>query len=448
VNAPAGLTFPGDAGYPGQSVGNKRWNNFAPRVGIAWDPEGNAKTSVRAAYGIFYDLPSLNYYIGFAQSPPFGNNVTIQNPPSFANPWQGFAGGNPFPRVLTKDSTFINFGGYENMPLNPKSTYSQQWNLSVQRQIGTDWLISSNYVGTTIIHLWGGNQVNPGVFQGLGTCVLPGQTATTAVCSTTGNVNNRRRLNVLNPAQGQFFGTISQLDDGGTGSYNGLVIGVQRRQAKGVTIQANYTLSHCISDLANPELAVAGQNYTIPDNRGYDRSNCPTSDRRHVFNVSTVYQTPAFTNNVAHILASNWQVSGIVRLRSGPYLTITSGLDQGLTGQGNQRAVQVLENPYAASKNIDQYLNPSAFIQPGLGTYSPIGANNVLGPGLVQIDMGLTRTFQLRERQSVQFRAEAFNFPNHVNPSTPVTAINNPSFGKIQAAGDPRLLQFALKYVF
>src|SRR6185369_418973 len=132
--------------------------------------------------------------------------------------------------------------------------------------------------------------------------------------STTGNVNNRRKLNVQNPAQGQFYGTISQMDDGGTGSYNGLVIGIQRRQAKGVTIQANYTLSHCISDLANPELAVAGQNYTIPDNRGYDHSNCPTSDRRHVFNVSSVYQTPAFTNNVAHLLASNWQISGIVRL--------------------------------------------------------------------------------------------------------------------------------------
>jgi hypothetical protein len=334
------------------------------------------------------------------------------------------------------------------MPLNPKSTYSQQWNLSIQRQVGTNWLLSSNYVGTTIVHLWGGNQVNPALFQGLGACVLPGQTATTPVCSTTGNVNNRRKLNVQNPAQGQFFGTMSQLDDGGTGSYNGLVLSVQRRQAKGVTVQANYTLSHCISDLANAELAVAGQNYTIPDNRGYDRGNCATSDRRHVFNVSSVYQTPAFAGRTMRLLASDWQVSGIVRLRSGPYLSITSGLDQALTGQGNQRAVQLLEDPYAPGKTIDQYLNPKAFGQPAQGTYSSLGANNVLGPGLVQIDVGLTRTFRVRERQTVQFRAESFNFLNHTNPSQPVTAINNPSFGKIQSAGDPRLLQFALKYVF
>lgn len=448
VNAPAGLTFPGDAGYPGNSVGTNRWKNFAPRIGLAWDPQGNAKTSVRAAYGIFYDLPSLNYYIGFAQSPPFGNNVTIQNPPSFANPWQGFAGGNPFPRVLTRESTFIPSGGYENMPLNAKSTYSQQWNLSIQRQVGTDWLVSGNYVGTSIIHLWGGNQINPAIFLGLGSCVLPGQTTPIATCSTTGNVNNRRKLNVLNPAQGQFFGTMSQLDDGGTGNYNGVVFSVQRRQAKGVTVQANYTLSHCISDLANAELAVAGQNYSIPDNRGYDRANCPTSDRRHVFNVSTVYQTPTFNGEAMRILASGWQISGIVRLRSGPSLSITSGLDQALTGQGNQRAVQLLENPYTAEKTMDQYLNPKAYTQPLLGTYSTLGANNVLGPGLIQIDMGLTRTFQVREHQTVQFRAEAFNFPNHLNPGQPVTAFNNSSFGKIQTAGDPRLLQFALKYVF
>jgi hypothetical protein len=260
-------------------------------------------------------------------------------------------------------------------------------------------------------------------------------------------VNNRRRLNVLNPAQGQFFGTVSQLDDGGTGSYNGVVFSVQRRQAKGVTVQANYTLAHCISDLANAELAVAGQNYTIPDNRGYDRANCPTSDRRHVFNVSTVYQTPTFANSAMRVLASGWQISGIVRLRSGPYMSIVSGLDQALTGQGNQRAVQLLENPYG-DKTVDSYLNPKAFTQPSLGTYSPIGANNVLAPGLVQIDMGLTRTFNVYERQTVQFRAEAFNLPNHVNFAAPVNSINNASFGKIQAAGDPRLLQFALKYVF
>jgi hypothetical protein len=451
TNAPAGLTFPGDAGYPGNSASNKQWGNFAPRVGLAWDPKGNGQMSVRAAYGIFYDLPSLNYYIGFAQSPPFGNNVTITNPASFANPWQGYPGGNPFPRTLAKDSTFVTFGGYENVPFNPKSTYSQQWNLSLQKQVGTNWLVSGNYVGTSIIHLWDGNQVNSATFLGLGPCTLPGTTTPIPVCSTTGNINNRRKLILQDPVQGQYFGTMSQMDYGGTGAYNGMVLSVQRRQAKGVTVQANYTWSHCISDLANPELAVAGQNYTMPDNRRYDRANCPTSDRRQVFNVSTVYQTPQFAGQAMRALASGWQVSSIVRLRTGPFMSIVSGFDQALSGTANQRAVQVLASPYAPNKSIDHYLNPAAFVQPALGSYSPLGANTVLAPGLVQIDMGLTRNFQVREKKSFQFRAEAFNLPNHVNldsTSPGLNAINNANFGRFLQAFDPRILQFALKYVF
>ena len=459
TNAPAGLTFPGDPGYPGNSAGYRRWSDFAPRAGFAWDPKGNGQMSVRGAYGIFYDLPSLNFDIGFAQSPPFGNNVTIQNPPSFANPWQGFPGGNPFPRALTKTASFITFGGYETMPFNPKSTYSQQWNLSLERQIGTNWLISGNYVGTSIIHVWDGDQVNPGVFKGLGPCTLPGQTTIVPVCSTTGSINNRRKLNLQNPAQGQFYGTVQQLDDGGTGSFEGVVLSIQRRQAKGLTVQANYTLAHCISDLADPELAVAGQPYTIPGNRRYDRGNCPTSDRRQVLSTSTVYKTPQFSGNGLRMLASGWQITAIARLRSGQYLPIQSGFDQALTGQANQRAVQVLPNPYLPNKGIDHYLNPAAFVQPALGTYSPLGTNTALAPGFVQIDIGLTRTFQVRERQNVQFRAEAFNLPNHVNlsptdptnpaaPSTGFNLLNSPSFGRFLAAYDPRILQFALKYVF
>src|SRR5207244_2655181 len=121
------------------------------------------------------------------------------------------------------DSTFITFGGYENMSFDPKTTYSQQWNLSIQRQIGQDWLVSSNYVGTGIVHLWSGNQINPGIFLGTGACVLGGQSLT--ACSTTGNVNARRKLNRQNSTQAQYFGTMSQLGDGGTGNYNGLVNG-------------------------------------------------------------------------------------------------------------------------------------------------------------------------------------------------------------------------------
>jgi hypothetical protein len=459
TNAPAGLQFPGDAAYPGNGVANRRLNNFAPRLALAFDPKGDGKTSIRAAYGIFYDLPSHNNYVGFAQSPPFGNQTTVNFPVSFADPWQGIAGGNPYPLALSKNAPFINFGSYENFLLNPKTTYSQQWNLSVQRQLGADWLVSANYVGSHIVHMWGGNQANPGLY-------IPG-TCGAAACSTTANVNQRRVLYLQNPSQGTYYGSISQLDDGGTSSYNGLLLSVQRRAAKGLTVLASYNWSHCIGDLANPELAVAGSNFMIPGNRRVDRSNCTLGDRRQVFNLSGVYTTPRFSGATLRMLATGWQLSSIVRLQTGPYFTVASGLDQALTGQTTyERPNQVLANPYTPGKPYDHYLNAAAFAQPALGTYGNIGANNILAPGLIQVDMGLTRTFRLAESKSLQIRFEGFNLPNHLNPGPPngvsgsgtaagstglittSVALNNPNFGRILSANDPRILQIALKFVF
>jgi len=474
VNAPAGLIFPGDSAYPGDGVSKHRMNNFAPRLGIAWDPRGDGRTSIRAAYGRFFDIPGLNNYIGFSQSSPFGNNTTVNFPASFANPWQGIPGGNPYPLTISKNAPFINFGSQENFLLDPKTTYSQQWNLSIQRQIGTDWLVSANYVGSSTIHVWGGDQVNPGL-------LIPGVpnvpstdprcTATTRNVNCTTNVNVRRALYTQDAAQGTKFGSIAQLDDGGTGSYNGLLLMVQHRAAKGFTVQGSYTWSHCIADVANPELAVAGLNFEIPGNRRFDRSSCVYGDRRHLFNLSAVYETPKFSGSKLRLLASGWQISTIIRLETGPYITIASGLDQALTGQttgspGYERPNQVLADVYQPNRTASSYLNPAAFAQPVLGTYGNIGAGNVLAPGAVYINAGVTRSFKIREKQSIQLRFEGFNIPNHVNLGPPnglsgngtatstagfitsTAALNNPNFGKILSSDDPRILQGALKFIF
>lgn len=468
TNAPAGLLFVGDQGYPGNGVANARYNNFAPRVSLAWDPKGDGKMSVRAAWGRFFDLPGFNNYIGIAQSPPFGNNTTVTNPASFANPWQGVPGGNPYPLTLSTNSPFINFGAYENFTTDPKTTYVQQWSMSVQRQLGSNWLAMVNYVGNNTIHVWGGNQANPGVYVP-GNCKA-GQYGLTAAgpCSTVGNVSFRRSLILQDPAKGIFYGLINQVDDGGTASYNGLNFSVQRRSAKGYSIQANYTWSHCISDQANPELGVAGLNFMIPDNRRADRGNCTLGDRRQIFNLSAVYETPKFANPKLRMLASGWQISPIIRASSGPYLTILSGVDYALTGQTTyERPNQVLGDVYLPNKGPDGYLNPAAFANPTTpGTYGNSGRDSVQSPGSIYINAGITRTFYIREKMNLQFRAEAFNIPNLVNwgpPNglsgngtstasagfiTPTAALNNPNFGKILSADDPRILQGALKFVF
>jgi hypothetical protein len=180
------------------------------------------------------------------------------------------------------------------------------------------------------------------------------------------------------------------------------------------------------------------------DNRG----NCDL-DRRHIFNLSTVYQTPEFANAALKWLATGWRMSGIVRVTSGDTLTISSGLDTALTGTSDQRPNQILPSPYAPNKSAALWLNPAAFAVPATGTYGTMGRANVLGPGAIRVDMGLTRTFQVREGHSLEFRAEAFNLPNHVNPGSPQTSIRDARFGQILSAQDrPRIMQFALKYVF
>ena len=122
---------------------------------------------------------------------------------------------------------------------------------------------------------------------------------------------------------------------------------------------------------------------------------------------------------------------------------------QALNGATNdQRPNQVLASPYAATRNIQSWINPAAFVQPALGTYGTMGARNVRGPGSINIDMGVTRTFRVREKQSIQFRAEAFDMPNHVNPNNPNVTFTDPNFGKILSAADGRTMQMALKYVF
>jgi len=435
TKAPVGLIFPGDPGYPGKSVANRALPHFAPRFGLAWDPTGEGSLSIRAAYGLFYNMPNLAHYSGMAQIPPFGNSVTVNSPASFADPWQSQPGGNPFPFVLSPNVTFPAFGQVVTFPLNPRMTYQNEWNLSVQKQIRTDWLASANYVGSNVIHLWGGGEINPGVYG-------PG--------ATTANLNQRRVLYLQNPAEGRYLGSVGQMDDGGTSNYNGLVLSLQRRRARGVTVQANYTWSHCIGDLSNTSMGVAGTNYMIPNDRHSSRGNCSSnsSDRRHLFNFSAVYETPKSSLAMVRALAGGWQISGIARIQSGGPLSVTSGLDQALTGAAAERANQVLPDPYAANRSVNLWLNPQAFAQPALGTYGNLGIANLYGPGQIGVDMGLTRTFRIREQQSIQFRWEAFNIPNHVNPSNPTTALNSPTFGRILSAADPRIMQAALKFVF
>jgi hypothetical protein len=454
TKAPAGFYFPGDPGFVGKSGIDKRWMTFGPRVGLAWDVRGDGKTSVRASYGMAFDFPVGEFHLNTSIAPPWGAETRIPAPAGgFDNPYRDWPGGNPFPYTFNANTPFTVFGPFLPMRSNIKMPTIQTWNLSIQRQIGTSWFVSTSYLGNQSYHLWQTKALNAPVYLGLGPCTLNNVDAQGRIvpqnyttCSTTNNLNNRRKYFLQNPQEGQYIGFLDEYDDGGTQSYDGLQLNVQRR-ARNVTISGNYTWSHCLGDAnglgGTPNVAT---NYHWTDNRDKDRGNCG-SDRRQIFNFTSVAETPQFANSTLRAVAGGWRLSAIYRKSSGNYLTLSTGTDVALNGFGSQRPNQILGNPYG-DKSVNFYLNPAAFAPPASGTLGNMSPRNILGVGSWQFDTALSRTFRVKESQRLEFRAEAFNVLNGVRYNNPSTAINSNQFGRISTADDPRIMQFALKYVF
>ncbi|HEV3331030.1 MAG TPA: TonB-dependent receptor [Bryobacteraceae bacterium] len=455
VNAPAGLVFPGDSQWTsGNSIANKRYAEFVPRLGLVWDPQGNGKMTVRAAFGSYTDRSGLYALSSFGQDPPIGNVVTLQNA-NLSNPWAGYPGGNPLPIALSKTMPFPLFGAYITYPSDWKPLWVNQWNLSIQRQVGHDWLVSANYLGNNTFHLVTEDQLNPALYLGSS--------------STLGNTNQRRPLYLQNKAQGQYYGIISQGAPFGTGSYNALYLSLQKRLSYGVNILANYTWSHCISDEWNGQPGNNGVSSVTPGDRRNDRSNCSpnliSSDQRQLFNLSLVYQTPKFSGRALRLLASDWQLAPIVNIKSAQYYTVTLGQDVALNGETAQQRPNLVSgvDPYNTSgvacpgAFCVPWNNRTAFGTPATGALGNLGIGNMKGPGVFQLDLALSRMFRIREKQTLQVRAEAFNLPNHTNFAVPNSALNGGTFGTVTAdisgtsgltTGDYRVVQFALKYIF
>ncbi len=438
-NAPAGLYFPGDEGYPDRAVTSRKWAQFAPRVGAIWQLRED--TSVRAGWGTFYDTSHLFYNIGYQG---FGQGVAILNPVGgFDDPYRDYPGGNPYPKVLelTPDSTFNQFAGYATYPLNTHPTALQQWNVGLQHQMGS-WVFGASYLGSHTSHVWGGQSINPAVY-------IPGQ-------STTGNVNERRELFLRNPVDGRLISNLAMLSDTGTADYAGLLISAQRRLSDNFSVLTNWTLSKCESDQTDTQFS-ATTTGVDPRHPEYDRGPC-VSDRRHVVNLSGVFRTPEVQKwgFVGDVL-SDWQFSPLLRWQSGSWSTPVTGVDTALTGQPDQRAVQILADPYAdghvergagGNPTAVVYLNRDAFAAPAPGTYSTDHPRSISGPSSFTNDLAITRRFQLGKGSGLQVRWEIFNVVNHVNYGAPIVSLNSANFGRITTTSDPRIMQFALKFEF
>ena len=443
-NAPPGLTFPGDPGWPGATGVFPRYNEFTPRIGIVWDPTGTGKLSIRAGYGIFDGGTSYFWQrMHVLSNAPWGATIGLSDPPGGINdPWLGYPGGNPFPTGNpTASFQFPTSGTYTFFPTHPHATTIQQWNLSVQRQFAKNWLVSATYLGNETTHQWLGIELDPGVYG-------PGATAA--------NLNQRRVLYLANPATGQYYASVGEMYDGATGNYNGLLLALNHRFSDHFSMLSNYTWSHCLNE------GTEGQDITDvfqnPANPKADYGNCST-DKRGLFNLSLIGSGPTrFDSRWARAILGNWQGSAIFTTQSGDWLTVTDGTDISLTGVGHDRP-NTVGNPFAPGnvgacsgpssvRTIAAWFNTCAYAKQTAGTFGNTGMNSLLGPMRWNLDLGLSRAFSVTERVKLTFRAEAFNSLNHTELLDPTVALSNSLFGQITTAANPRIMQVALLLSF
>ena len=463
-NAPPGLLYPGDAGVPAGLIPAFK-KGFAPRVGLAWDPAGNAKWLVTSAYGIFYEP----YYTGQGgplqspiSAPPYLQTQQISLTPStflnFADPYNG----NPPP-----DGTFAtpltNLTLAPNLPL----PYSEDWDLNVQRSLGSDLLLEVGYVGTKGTKLPRFVEGNPAVY-------IPGFDSSGNPISTSGNADQRRLFSgcTLAPTSPPCTYSSTGLIEGiANSSYNALEASLTKRFSHGISFLASYTYSKSIDDASSFNMTgsaakpVAGENDLAQDpfNLAAERGRS-LFDARNRFVLSYQWSLPFWKQPhgwYQHVLAS-WQVNGIVTLMSGTPFTVFDSTDFSVQGSApeitgffsNRPNLVAGQNPNSGPHTPGAWLNRTAFQQITQDPNSPVqqfgsaGRNIAQGPGYANWDFSALKNIRVTEGKEFQFRAEFFDFLNHPNFRLPDSDISSPTFNQILAAQDPRLFQLALKFLF
>ena len=456
VNAPAGLLYPGDAGFPSGKTGlNKQWTNFSPRAGVAWDVNGNGRMALRASYALAYDFMSSDYHQINSSAPPFGNRSLITDPPGRMDDPYAAVGGDPHPIVTNRNVAYPAFGSFGTMDPAINSPRVQTWNVTFERQLGVNWGVAASYIGTHSDRLWAQTPINPGIYMGLGPCTLA-DGKFYPVCSTNANLNVRRVLYQENPTEAALIGTLDQNDDIGWQSYRGLKLSAQRRSAGGLSVSGNYTWSRCIGTKTPNTFSQIASGYTNPADPEFDKGYCD-QDHTHLASVTLGAESPGLSGMLG-TLASHWRASSILTMQSGTRIDVITGRDNALNGQRNQRVNKVSDDVYAHPRTLTNYFNASAFAQPAPGTFGNLMRNALAGPNYWTVDLAVTRQLRVVTTQNLELRLEAFNLFNTFNwgiPGTELTAggwqanLNSGTFGRITTqAGAPRIIQLGLKYSF
>ncbi len=399
---------------------------FAPRVGLAWDPFGDGKTSIRAAFGVYYDPLWSDYYANAGgRTPPFYVLGSIRNP--------------VFPDAysLVNSPAFV-LGRQDAVQYRPNYPYVLQDNFTIQRQVGRNSVITAAYVGEHGVHTPRFVDQNQSPQT-----VLPDGQIFFPVGSTVQNPN---------------FTGIRYKETNGSSYYHALRLSFEQRFSRGFLLHANYTFSRNV-DTGSIDQTQGGSN-DLPQNPVSTLAERGLSnyDVRSYFVVYTVWNVPAAPG--PKLLTSGWQFNTITTLSSGQPFSAVVGFDR---ARANPQAGTSPERPDlcpGSSNNPilggpSRYFNPAAFCLQPAGYYGNLGRNTLIGPGIIMVNPSLSKQFPLSERIRLQFRAEMFNALNHPNFAIPSQRTVFSSSGPVASAGlitttttSSRQLQLGLKMTF
>ena len=453
-SAPPGLLYPGDTGVPAGLISTFK-KGFAPRVGIAWDPTGSAKWLVTSAYGIFYEP----YYTGQGgplqapiSAPPYLQTPQISLP-NFADP---FNGNPPISGQFSTPLTNLTLSSNLTLP------YSQDWDLNIQRSLGSNFLLEIGYVGTKGTHLPRFIEGNPAVF-------VPGFVNGQPI-SNSSNADQRRLYSgcsLNDPPSSCIYSSTGLISSIANSSYNALQTSVRKRFSHGISFLASYTFSKSIDDVSSFNITgsaarpVAGENDLAqnPFNLGAERGRS-LFDARHRFVLSYEWSLPFWKqpHGWYQQALGGWQLNGIATVMSGTPFTVFDSTD--VSAQGGAPEISgfssnrpnLVGDPNSGPRQVDNWFNASAFQQldpiANAGQFGTAGRNIVQGPGYADWDFSALKHIRVTESKEFEFRAELFNVLNHPNFRLPDSDISSPTFNHILAAQSPRLVQFGLKFLY
>jgi hypothetical protein len=438
----------GQSGYP-KGCSETDANNFAPRAGIVYSID--SKTVVRSGGGVFYANNDLNGLFRLAAGLP-GNIAQTLSSDNFTPRFRNLDVFGP----ATVGGVQIQAAGID---MHQRTSYSLQWNLSLQRQLAKDIVVEAGYVGTNGLKLEQNVQPNN---------ALPG----------IGAVDPRRPYAGLTFAPGTVFpsyltvtadsvpvGFVNYLPHSAQSNYHAAMLRVEKRYSSGSSFLSSYTWSKAITNA--PQFRNAGGADGSENSPAQDAFNLQAErglasfHLKHRWVNSAVYSLPfgpnhdLFSEGLAAKVLGGWQLSGIHTMQTGFPFTINLQGDSAGVGAGTG-GIFVRPNAVPGTsfeltgdqRSTSRYFNTAAFTAPANGQFGNVGRNTVIGPGMVNVDVTLAKQIQVREKFTFQLRAEAFNVLNHSNYTVVGRLLNTGTFGRVLGQSDPRQIQFGAKLLF